>query len=121
MPLSDSYLEYVRDRLSVLGKVSIRRMFGGAGVMCPVRGSVKPKMFAVVDDDQLYFKVDDSNCEDYTSRGLTQWVYDPSKPEKSRMPYYPVPEDVLEDDELLREWGKKAMAVAGKAKASKRK
>ncbi len=115
MPLSDSYLEYIRDRLTILGKLNIRRMFGGAGVYCPAAGVEKPPMFAVIDDDQLYFKVDDTNRADYTSRGLTQWVYDPSKPEKSAMPYFPVPEDVLEDDDQLKQWAMKAIAVARSA------
>ena len=120
MPISDSYLEYVMERLAVLGKISCRKMFGGAGIMVPVRGEIKPAMFAVVDDDALYFKADDSNREDYVARGLTQWVYDPSKPEQSTMPYYPVPEDVLEDDDLLREWGKKAISVAQNRRSAKK-
>jgi DNA transformation protein len=115
MSLSNSYLEFISERLTLLGKVSIRRMFGGAGVMAPARGEDKPPMFGIIDDDELFFKADESNIEDYTSRGLKRWTY--SKSGKAMpMPYYPVPANVLEDDELLEAWGKKAMAVARKTK-----
>ncbi|MBI5059926.1 TfoX/Sxy family protein [candidate division KSB1 bacterium] len=120
MPISDSYLDYIMERLAVLGKVHCRKMFGGAGIMVPVRGELKPAMFAIIDDDTLYFKADDTNRADYTVRGLSQWVYDPSKPEKSRMPYFPVPADVLEDDDLLREWGQKAISVARNRRSARK-
>jgi len=53
MAVSDEFVEYVVEQLSRWGEVSIRRMFGGAGLYR------EGTMFAVVADDVAYLKVDD--------------------------------------------------------------
>ena len=63
MAVSDEFLDYIVDQLSMLGRVTIRRMFGGAGLYCEGR------MFAVVADDVAYLKVDDSNRDDFVQAG----------------------------------------------------
>ncbi|MHC4112773.1 MAG: TfoX/Sxy family protein [Planctomycetota bacterium] len=64
MPVSDEYLTYVIDQLECVGPVQARRMFGGAGLY------FDGLFFALVADDVLYFKVDDSNRPDYESAGM---------------------------------------------------
>lgn len=51
MPVSQEYLDYVLDLLSIVGPVTARRMFGGAGLY------LKGLFFALVADDALYFTV----------------------------------------------------------------
>lgn len=106
MPVSREYLDYIVDLLSAVGPVAAKRMFGGAGLY--LRGL----FFGLVADDVLYFKVDDSNRQDYRDAGSR-----PFKPfDTYEMGYYEVPADVLEDEEKLREWAGKAVQVAGKNK-----
>ena len=102
MPVSENYLQYTIDLLKVLGPVSAKRMFGGAGLY--LDGS----FFALIADDVLYFKVDDANKADYLNAGTG-----PFKPFDSyAMSYFEVPADVLEDDDLLKEWAHKAVTAA---------
>ena len=96
MPVSEEYLEFVMDQMQDLGPVTSRRMFGGAGIF------IYGKMFALVADDTLYLKADDSNKERLTESGCRQFQPWPDKP--AVMPYYEVSPEVLEDDDLLSDW-----------------
>jgi DNA transformation protein len=80
-------------------------MFGGAGVYC---GGV---FFALVFEDQLYFKVGDADRAEYEARGMQRFRPYADRPELS-MTYYTVPIDVLEDSEQLREWGRRSVSAA---------
>jgi DNA transformation protein len=55
MVASDSFAEFLREQLSPLGRLALRRMFGKTGLFCD------GLMFAMVRDDTLYFRVDDHN------------------------------------------------------------
>ena len=104
MSVSDEYLTYVIDQLEYLGPVQSRRMFGGAGLY------FEGLFFAIVADDVLYFKVDDSNRADYEAAGMGPFKPFPDKSEV--MQYYEVPIDVLENRDTLRDWADKAVRVA---------
>jgi DNA transformation protein len=108
--VSDEYLEYVLDQLSTLGSVSSRRMFGGAGLYH------EDLFFAVVADDVLYFKADDSNRSDYEAAGAEPFRPFPDKDHV--MQYYEVPVDILENRESLTEWAQKAICVARRKAAN---
>jgi DNA transformation protein len=87
-------------------------MFGGVGFYA------EGLFFALIADDRLYFKVDDSTRPDFEHLGM-----EPFRPfgEENAMGYYEVPADVLEDSAQLQLWMRKAVDVAANAKASKRK
>lgn len=111
MPVSQEYLDYIMDQLKVFGPVTVKRMFGGAGLYR------QNAFFGLVADDVLYFKVDDGNRADYEAAGSG-----PFRPfETYAMSYYEVPADVLEDEEQLKEWANKAVAVATRKTAARRK
>jgi len=105
MAVSSDYLGYVRDQLSGLGGVTSRRMFGGAGLYCD------EFFFALVDNDTLYLRVDDSNRADFTTRGMGQFRPYPDRPQVS-MTYYETPADVLEDAAELVAWARRSVAAA---------
>ena len=112
MAVSDDYLDYVLDQLECAGEVIPRKMFGGVGLY------LQDIFFALIAGDILYFKVDDSNRQDYIAAGM-----DPFRPftEKSyTMQYYEVPIEVLEDREAVAIWAGKALEVA-RRRASLRK
>lgn len=104
MPVSDEYLSYVIDQLECIGPVQYKRMFGGAGL------SFDGLFFALVADDVLYFKVDDSNRPDYEAAGMGPFRPFPDKP--NVMQYYEVPIEVLESRDALWDWAQKALRVA---------
>jgi DNA transformation protein and related proteins len=105
MPVSADFLQYVLEQLARAGRLSSRRMFGGAGIYCD------DVFFAVIDDDTLYFKVGDSTRSDYESRGMHPFRPYKDKPEVS-MSYYTVPADILDDAEELVAWARRSVKVA---------
>jgi DNA transformation protein len=81
-------------------------MFGGVGIYAD------QLFFALIDDDTLYFKVDDSNRPDFERLGMKP--FQPYGEGGEIMQYYQVPTDLLEDLETLRPWVEKAIAVAAR-------
>jgi len=64
MAVSASFRTFILDQLSrVVSKIRARAMFGGVGIYA---GDL---FFALIADDTLYFKVDDSNRPDFEQRG----------------------------------------------------
>jgi DNA transformation protein and related proteins len=107
--VSPSFRTYLLEQLgrSVRG-IRARSMFGGVGLY---GGEL---FFALIDDDTLYFKVDESNRPDFEARGMGP--FQPSGEEGETMGYYRVPEDLLEDPEVLGQWAEKALDVARRTK-----
>ena len=108
MAVSEEYLAYILEQLGQLGRVTPKRMFGCVGLYHD------GLFFGLCDDDALYFKVDDGNREDYTSRGRAPFRPFPDKPDYV-MGYYDVPGDILDSPEDLATWAKKALAVAARS------
>jgi DNA transformation protein len=67
--------------------------------------------FALIDDDTLYFKADDSNRARYEQAGSKPFCPFADQPAKV-MGYWQVPAEVLEDPEELARWAREAMTVA---------
>ena len=87
-------------------------MFGGVGIYA------NQLFFALIDDDTLYFKVDDSNRPDFERLGMKP--FQPYGEGGEIMQYYQVPSDLLEDLEALRPWVEKSIAVAARKAKGKR-
>jgi DNA transformation protein len=106
MPVSDEFIDYVIDQLAAWADVSVRKMFGGAGLYCD------GIMFGLIADDIAYLKVDDSNREDFVKAGSSPFNPFPDKVKTTVMPYYEVPADILENKDLLGKWSERSLAVA---------
>ncbi|MBI1751975.1 MAG: TfoX/Sxy family protein [Acidobacteria bacterium] len=109
MAVSVSFRTYLLEQLGRIRPVTTRPMFGGLTFF------VDGRAFALVAEETLYFKVDDSNRPDFVAAGMGPFLPfgDPAKP----MQYYQLPEEVLEDTDQLAEWMGKAIAVAARAKS----
>ncbi len=82
--------------------------------------SVSPSFRAFVlelDDDTLYFKVDDATRPQFTNRGMAP--FSPYGEGGEVMQYYEVPADVMEDADALSAWVEAAIAVARRAPSSR--
>jgi DNA transformation protein len=106
MPVSPEYRDYVLEQLARLGRVTGKPMFGGVGIY------LDHVFFALIANDVLYFKVDDSNRGDYESAGMGP--FRPYSDTTTPMSYYAVPVEVLEDEDQLSVWGRKAYDVANR-------
>jgi DNA transformation protein len=104
MPVSQGYRDFVLDQLDSIGVITYRKMFGAIGIYCD------QIFFAIISSDVLYFKVDDSNRDDYERIGMGPFKPYKDKPEV--MQYYEVPIDVLENRDELKLWAEKAITVA---------
>jgi len=110
MAVSGDYLQFVLEQLAGLGELRSQRMFGAAGLYCA------DVFFAIVSDDTLYLRVDDSNREDFTARGMAPFRPYADRPEVS-MTYYEVPAEVLEDGAALVSWAQRSLAGATRSLA----
>ena len=90
----------------------------GTGVDLQNLGVAGELFFALIANDTLYFKVDDSNRPDFEKLGMKP--FQPYGEGSEAMKYYAVPEDLLEDPDALRPWAEKSIAVAAKQKKGKR-
>ena len=114
MAVSENFLAYVLEQLAGLPRLRSKRMFGGIGLYSDDR------FFALLDDNVLYLKVDDSSRGDFTARSMSPFRPFPDRPDCA-MGYYQVPADVLEDADLLVTWARKAIQVAAAAPRKRRK
>ena len=112
MAVSESYREYVLDQLGRIEPITARSMFGGVGLYA--RGL----FFALIDDDRLYFKVDDMNRPDFEERGMGPFT--PFDDKSQVMQYYEVPGEVLDDVEQLAEWMDGSVGVARRKRSKRR-
>jgi TfoX/Sxy family transcriptional regulator of competence genes len=109
MPVTPSYQAFVLDQLSrVADSIRARRMFGGVGIYA---GDC---FFALIDDDTVFLKVNDSNRNDFIAAGMGP--FRPFGEGGETMQYYELPADLLEDGEALARWVGKAIEVARRAK-----
>ena len=80
-------------------------MFSGYGVF------ESETMFALMAGSALFFKVDDSNLAGYEQASSAHY---------GKMPYFRVPDQVMEDANALREWASAAITVGHRAPAKKK-
>jgi DNA transformation protein and related proteins len=109
MSVSPSFRTFVLEQLGRSGlPVRGQSMFGAVGIYA---GEL---FFALLADDTLYLKVDDSTRPDFETRGLGP--FRPYGEGSEGMHYFRVPDDLLEDPEELRVWAEKAIGVAQRAR-----
>ncbi|HEV2669521.1 MAG TPA: TfoX/Sxy family protein [Gemmatimonadales bacterium] len=114
MPVSPSFRTFVLEQLGrVIPQVRARSMFGGVGIYAGER------FFALIANDTLYLKVDDSNRPDFEARGMGPFM--PFGDERDKMQYYEVPADLLDDPDALRPWAEKSIAVATQRKRGRKR
>ena len=107
MKVTPEYLNFVMDKLSPIGDIKSRAMFGGYGIFH------KGLMFALISEDTLYFKVSESNRDIYIKAH--------SQPFPHGISYWEVPTDVLEEDDMLHKWANISIEVAHGSASKKRK
>jgi len=111
MPASDGFVDYAKEQLEHFATITSKRMFGGVGLYAD------GLFFAVIDNDILYLKVDDSTRPEFEAAGLGP--FRPYNDERT-MNYHEVSVEILEDREELARWAKKAVDVATRSKKKKK-
>ena len=112
MAVTPSYQSFVIEQLERVASITSKSMFGGVGLYAD------GLFFALIGNDRLYFKIDDSNRPDFEAAEM-----EPFRPygDERAMKYYEVPIAVLEDADALQTWAKKAIDVARCARKGKKR
>lgn len=114
MAVSKEYKAFIQEILSGFGPVTVRSMFGGAGVF------LEDVMFALIAGETLYLKVDDRNRHDFEAERMGPFTYQ-GKNRPMEMSYFELPERLYDDPEDLTDWARRAYDAALKSKKSKRR
>jgi DNA transformation protein len=109
MGVSPDFVEFLKDQLSEFGPVSVRRMFGGAGIF---RNGT---MFALVAGETVYFKADHQTKPEFEAEGLAPFSYSTKNGTNTLTSYWRAPERCLDDPEMMVEWAGKAWGAALRA------
>ena len=108
------FVDYVvHDLLSELAGVKAQAMFGGWGIY---QDGV---IFAIIVDDQLYFKVGDTNKSKYQQHGSRPFTYE-SRGKSISMSYWEVPADVMEDRDEIKRWAEESHQISRQGGTGKR-
>ena len=107
MAFSPEYRALVEEKLSSVVPIRTKAMFGGVGIYS------SDLFFALIAEDKLYFKVDDTNRADYEAAGMEPFYpYDSTTP----MHYWELPAKILNDAKELAVWIDKSLCVAARKK-----
>ncbi len=95
---SELSAELMKAKLSSIEGITTKKMFGGHGIFHD------GKMFGIIDSKgQSLLKVNDSTKADFEEKGATK---------HSRMPYYSIPIEILENQDELVKWAKKSIEIS---------
>jgi DNA transformation protein len=106
---NNEYANFILDLFADYGSITLRAMFGGYGVY---KNSV---IFALVADDEIYFKVNKDNMHQYVTRGSEAFSYE-RKGKIIKMSYWKLPIEILESSEELKNWIDQSYQISLKAK-----
>jgi DNA transformation protein and related proteins len=96
----------IRELFCAFGNVTVRRMFGGAGLY------LEATMFALMHDGVIYLKADDHNADAFERESLPPFTYTTKAGKRGVMSYRRMPERLYDDPEELAVWACEALAVA---------
>ena len=103
MTTAETFRDRVLDRLSGLGEVTFRSMFGGHGLYW------RDSIFGILSGGKIYLKVDEGSKCDYLARGMGPFRPNERQTLKS---YYEIPPEVLDEPEALISWAGVAIRAA---------
>ena len=103
------FLDYIKDLLEPIGDITCRAMFGGYGIY------KDGMIFAIIDDNELYFNGVASTAKVFEDSGAQQFSYQ-GKKGLVKMCYWKVPSDIIDDKEKLIDWANLAIKSAKESK-----
>jgi DNA transformation protein len=98
---------------AAFGAVSVRRIFGGAGLYAD------GVMFGLVSDGQIYLKADAATVPAFEREGCTPFEYGTKAGKRAVMSYWRLPDRLYDDPDALAQWAKRALAAAQRKSAAR--
>jgi DNA transformation protein and related proteins len=99
----------IEDLFSSIGRVSLRRMFGGAGLY------LNGLCIALVYEGMIWLKTDDTSRPAFESAGSRPFVYEKKSGGVSVMSFWLIPEICFEDEDALKRYVSMAESAALRA------
>jgi DNA transformation protein len=107
--------EAIGELFREFGPVSVRRMFGGAGIF------VDGLMIGLVSDGVIYLKADGATIPEFEREGQAPFTYATKNGAHTLTSYWRMPERLYDDADELARWARDAHAVALRATAKPKK
>lgn len=105
MAVSDEQIAFVVDLFSDVGPITTRKMFGGLGIY--TGGTI----FALLmSDGDLKLKGAGAMPAAYEEAGWRPWTYTRKDSAQSSMPYWSIPDALLDDPDEACNWARRALA-----------
>ena len=102
--------DFIVELFAPFGRVTIRRLFGGAGLFA------EGLMFGLVFDGAIFLKVDETSIPDFAREGSEPFVYTRAKSKgrvgRASLSYWRLPERLYDDPDELAVWAARALAIA---------
>jgi len=102
--------DFIRELFAQFRPVTVRRMFGGAGLFA------EGLMFALVFDGAIFLKVDEEGIPAFEREGSRPFTYTRGKSSdrarEASLPYWRLPERLYDDPDELAVWAARSLAIA---------
>ena len=115
MPKRSEFVEWLVEQLSALGAVRPKAMFGGYGLY------LDQTFFAIIADDVLYLKADETNKPQFIDAGCEPFRYAGKDGKVTQLSYYQPPDSALDDRMELMDWVRGAVAAGLRANLKPKK
>ncbi len=109
----DDLVDWLGEALADLGSLSARHMMGGRTLY--LDGIV----FAIIADDDLWFKADAASDAIWDEAGCPRFTYTMGEGRTGTMNYRRAPDEVHDDPEALRRWAGLALEAGRRGPAKK--
>jgi len=103
--MSDSFSDYLRDLFSLLGPVTLRRMFGGQGLYH------RDVIIGLVIGEELFLKTYADTLEAFRAAGGHPFVYQ-GKGKPVATSYWLPPAEAMESAQAMQPWARMAYEAA---------
>ncbi len=113
MVASDNFAEFLREQLTPLGRVTMRRMFGKTGVFC------NGLMFGMATNDTLYVRVDEHNRTVFKEAESEPPLNYEKQGQTIDLSFWRVPDRLLDEPDELVIWARAALAAASRVAAKR--
>ena len=114
MTAGDSFAEFLCEQLAPLGRITLRRMFGKAGVFCD------GLMLGMLADETLFFRVDEQNREAFAEAAAFPPLNYAKGGQLIDLAFWRAPDRLFDEPDELLAWARLALAAARRV-AAKRK
>lgn len=96
-------IDAIHDLFSGLGRVTVKRMFGGKGIYHD------GLIIALEVDGDILLKADAVSAPEFEAAGSSQWVYEGHiRKGPVAMPYWSIPDSAIDDPDEMAVWARKA-------------